>query len=339
MESIASETVELAPVNRRYRPPAIALPDEIENATLFCGWTPDRDHIRLNELNHLSEGEDIHPATTVFRIDDALVADGCVYRHSALSVITKDKRRPLLSGKVEEVGEAQLCTTHCGSIYFGDWLMVDVPIELMATRRGMAPLSASSKTFEHEPEYRKRFNLPRPPRPQSIVHADTLWMVMGNDKGMTADRLARYAVLRERVRKPNGSGPRRVFIDRGSWGDQRVLHNRDEVLKSLARRGFEAIYPETMTVDEISASLSSAEICVGIEGSAMCHAALLAPARSCILAIVPEDRFLTYLKWFTDAFDSRYAYVIGKRPASGAPDLTVDISRLNATLDLIERAL
>ena len=71
----------------------------------------------------------------------------------------------------------------------------------------------------------------------------------------------------------------------------------------------------------------------------MCHAALLMAPGSCLLAIVPDDRFLTFLKWFTDAFDGRYAYVVGQRPTSGAPDLTVDVDRLNATLDLVERAL
>ena len=58
-----------------------------------------------------------------------------------------------------------------------------------------------------------------------------------------------------------------------------------------------------------------------------------------MLAIVPEDRFLTYLKWFTDAFDMRYGYVIGQRPEPGAPDVAVDVTRLNAALDLVEKAL
>jgi hypothetical protein len=94
-----------------------------------------------------------------------------------------------------------------------------------------------------------------------------------------------------------------------------------------------------MTVEEMSAALSSALICVGIEGSAMCHAAMLLPAKAAMLAIVPEDRFLTYLKWFTDAFDMRYGYVIGQRPEPGAPDVTVDIDRLQKTVDLVEQAV
>jgi Glycosyltransferase 61 len=339
LQSIASETVELAPANRRYRAPAIALPDEIERVTFFHEWTPQRDDIRLGALQHLSEGEDLHAATVVFRVDDVLVADGCVYGLWELSVITREKRRPLLSGEVEELKEAQLCTTHAGSVYFGDWLTVDIPIELMAQRRGMPALSVTNQSFGHEPDYRRRFELPRPPRPHSIIHADSLWIVKDNDNGMTTDRLERYGILRDRVRRPNAGGPRRVFIDRGSWGQARGLGNRDEVLQSLTARGFEAIYPETMTVDEISGALSSVEICVGIEGSSMCHAALLMPPGSCLVAIVPDDRFLTFLKWFTDAFDGRYAYVVGKRPAPDAPHLTVDVARLNATLDLVERAL
>ena len=164
-------------------------------------------------------------------------------------------------------------------------------------------------------------------------------MMRDNDRGMSDDRLARYQALRERVRTPGAKSPQFLFIDRGAWGNQRGLRNRDEVLASLTSRGFEPIYPEKMTVGELSEALSSAKICVGIEGSAMCHASMMLPPGAAMLAIVPEDRFLTYLKWFTDAFGMRYGYVIGQRPEPGAPDVTVDVKRLNAALDLVEKAL
>ena len=334
-----AETVEISPENRRYRPPAIALPDEIDRVSLFHEWAPDREFIRQDILNHLTEGEDAHPATTAVRIKDVIVADGCVYRPMSNSIITKEKRRALLSGPVDEIAEAQLCTTHCGSIYFGDWLMVDIPIELLAEQRGLRKLSFTNVTFGHEPDYRSHFGLGRPPHAKPIVHVDSLWLIKDNDRGMTTDRIARYQTLRSRVRNPGAKGPRRLFVDRGNWGNQRGLSNRDEVVASLAARGFETIYPESMTVDEMSAAFSCAEICVGIEGSAMCNAAMMMPPGGCILAIVPEDRFLTYLKWFTDAFEMRYGYVVGRRPIPGAPDVIADLSRLNATLDLVEGAL
>jgi hypothetical protein len=273
------------------------------------------------------------------RIDDVLVADGCVYAPGALSVITKENRRPILSGEFEEVDEAQLCTTHCGSIYFGDWIMVDMPIELLAQQRGLKALSLSHQTFGHEPAYREAFLLPRPPRPESVVRAKSLWIVQDNDRGMTDDRLARYQLMRNRVRNQGAKSPSHLFIDRGEWGNQRGLRNREAVLSSLSGRGFQAVYPEKMTVAELSQALSSAKVCVGIEGSAMCHASMMLPAGAAMLAVVPEDRFLTYLKWFTDAFGMRYGYVVGQRPEPGAPDISVDISRLNAALDLIEKTI
>lgn len=338
-ELAAVESVEISPENRRYRPAAIALPDEIERVTLFHEWTPGREFIRQDILEHLTEGEDAHPATTALRIEDVIVADGCIYHPWSNSIITKEKRRALLSGPVDEIVEAQLCTTHCGSIYFGDWLMVDIPIELLAEQRGLAKLSLTNTTFGHEPDYRSHYGLVRPPHAKPIVHVDALWMIKDQDRGMTTDRIARYQTLRSRIRKPDAKSPRRLFVDRGKWGNQRGLRNRDEVLASLSERGFETIYPESMTVDEMSAAFSTAEICVGIEGSAMCNAAMLLPPGSCILAIVPEDRFLSYLKWFTDAFDMRYAYVVAQRPQAGAPDVIADIARLNATIDLAERTL
>lgn len=338
IESAAREVVEISPEYRVYRPPAIALPDEIDRVSHFHEWEPSRDYIRQRCIEHLSEGEDVHAATAVYRLEDVLVADGCVYRPWTVGVITKEKRRPVLTGPVEDVGEAQLCTTHCGSIYFGDWLTVDIPIQLLAKQLGHTPLSISKVTFGHEPQYRYLFDLPPPPRVESIVRAKSLWLVKNNDSGMTPNRLARYQLLRDRLRSAT-KGPRRVFIDRGTWGNQRGLRNRDEVLTALSARGFEAIYPERMTVEELGAALSSAEICIGIEGSAMCHAALMLPPKACIFAFVPEDRFLSFLKWFTDAFGMRYAYAVGSRPEPGAPDIVVDIDRINRTLDLIESAL
>ena len=61
---------------------------------------------------------------------------------------------------------------------------------------------------------------------------------------MTTDRIARYETLRARVRTTSSKGSRRLFVDRGTWGDQRGLRNREEVLAALVAHGFEAIYPE-----------------------------------------------------------------------------------------------
>jgi capsular polysaccharide biosynthesis protein len=128
-----------------------------------------------------------------------------------------------------------------------------------------------------------------------------------------------------------------VFIDRGNWGEPRGLANRDEVLAALESQGFQLIQPELMTVDEIREALSSATICVGVEGSALSHATILMPPGSCIVALVPAYRFLTAMKWFTDAFDMRYGFVVGER--CGPDTFEIDITRLHATVDLVERAL
>ena len=337
LQSCAREFVELSPGTRRYRPPAIALPGEIDRITLFNDWTPARDYVRYETLEHLSEGEDVHAATTAFRVEDVLVADGCIYAPWAVSVVTKEKRRPLLSGPVDEIDEAQLVTTHCGSIFFGDWLMVDVPIELLSLQRGLRPLSIANRVYGHEPEYRERFGLGPPTRPSSIVRAASLWIV--NDNGMTEGRVKRYQTLRNRVRSTESDGPARVFIDRdGNWGVPRGLANRDEVIRALAGRGFEMIHPERMSVDELSKALCCAQICVGVEGSALTHATMMVAPGACIVAIQEADRFTSGIKWFADAVDMRYGFLVAERQSSDA-QIHVDVKRLHATLDLAERAL
>ena len=98
--------------------------------------TSDRDFIRQDILEHLVEGEELHPATSVMRVQDVLVTMDASTRLGPFRLSRREERRPILSGPFEEVEEAQLCTTHCGSIYFGDWIMVDIPIELLALQRG-----------------------------------------------------------------------------------------------------------------------------------------------------------------------------------------------------------
>jgi hypothetical protein len=323
--------VELSPANRRHRRAAIALPDEVDRIVSFHNLVPEL------VLQHLTEGEDVHPPTVARRIEDAIVADGCVYKPWALSPIVDVRHRPLLLDGQQAMDEAQLCTTNCGSLYFADWIQSDIALELLAEQRGIAPLSISTQTFSHEPGYRAHFRLALPPRPQSVVHVSSLWTV--DDNGMTEDRLARYHVLRERVRSPSPEGPRRVFIDRGDWGAPRGLINRREVVEALSGRGFDVIQPERMTVDEIRIALSSASICVGVEGSALAHPTMLMPPGGCIVALVPANRFLTAMKWFTDAFEMRYGYVVGEPAGANISNMTIDVQRLHATLDLVERAL
>ena len=63
--------------------------------------------------------------------------------------------------------------------------MVDIPIELLALQRGIKPLSLSHQTFGHEPAYRDAFRLPRPPRPQSVVRARSLWVMDRGERFQT----------------------------------------------------------------------------------------------------------------------------------------------------------
>jgi capsular polysaccharide biosynthesis protein len=328
LKACAVQRIELSPAVRVHRPAALALPGELERVTGYHNCKPEQ--VR----EHLTEGEQDHDATVAYRVPDAILADGCAYSRTALESPVKGKRRMVLAGISEELPEAQLCTTNCGSLFFGDWLTNDLGLELLAEQRGIPAVSLASRTYAlHEPGYRDCLGLPAPRRPDSIIRAASLWIV--EDNGMTANRVARLETMRSRNRVP-GSGPRRVYIDRGTGGIRcEDIGNKVEVVAALQDRGFEAIYPERMTVDEIRRALSSAEIAVGLDGSALAHATMALPRGSSILFIFPNDRFFTQFKWFTDAFGQRFAWMIGKRVGA---QVMVDVPRLHATLDLIEAA-
>ena len=331
LKDCAVEMVELSPPSHRYRPPAISLPGEIDRALAFIDLVPEK--VRA----HMTEGEELHPATTAMRLADAVLADGCVYMRSAVSVITAEKKRAILAGPEEGVAEAQLCSTSLGSQYFGDWLMMDMPLELLAAQRRIPSIALTNRTYGHEPEYRSKLSLAPPPRPASILRAESLWIV--DDNGMTEDRVARYEALRRRVRQPDSGGPERVFLDRGGkWGAHRQPVNYREIVDALLSRGFTPVRPEEMTVEEISIALSSARICIGVEGSALAHATMMMPPGACLLVLMPPFRVIDAIKWFADAVGLRYGFVIGDAGAAGTEEFSIDLRRLNATLDLVERA-
>ena len=208
LRDVAARREEWAPGSDRPCPSALSLPGELDRAIAFAAGR-DRALLAAEFRAH----DRAHPPTYAYRLDDVVLADGRAYAAGSFDAVAPGRPRALIRGPVAAVREALLCTDICSSRFFGDWLMTALPLELLAERRGLTPLTLGTPDWPHEEQYRDRAGLPAPARPAQPVRVGTLWMI--DDRGMNEDRLARYRTLRARVAAPPRPGGERVLIDRG----------------------------------------------------------------------------------------------------------------------------
>ncbi|MBB4155036.1 hypothetical protein GGQ80_002953 [Sphingomonas jinjuensis] len=321
-----AEAIELAPAERIYSPGILSLPGESERAT---GTMP---HTTVDEIRQLeNEGEFSHGATLAYRIDNALLADGCVYYGYDYNVVTPGiSRAPFIPGHVDRHGEAQLSSDTSSEMYFGHWLLDGQSTELLAADRGLDALAFGPPATHHKAEYRSVSGLDV--RPVRYAAVDRLWVI--DDRGLNSARNERWARLRDRVRALAAppSSPERVYLVRSGGTSGRSVNNADAFEAALARHDFASVDPMKHSVAEIAGLLSRAKLVVSIEGSHQSHALMAMPPGSTLLTIQPADRFLHSYLFFANVAGIRSAYTIAEQECAG---YRVDLDRLERTLDLI----
>ena len=106
---------------------------------------------------------------------------------------------------------------------------------------------------------------------------------MASDYSQNGDVLLRYrATLLERLGVTVGKPNRRIFLARGHG---RRTYNQDELLEIAKGYGFEAIYPERLSLREQAETFASAEMVMGPSGAAFAN----------MLFCQTETRGLTWL--------------------------------------------
>jgi glycosyl transferase family 61 len=323
-EACCSDRIELAPAVKREQPAAVALPGEIERASAVQEETTPEE-----EEKRLQEGERWHGPTIAYQIDDAVLADGCLYYGGGYDVF-RNSARPILSREVDHLPEAQLCSNFVIERYFGHWIRDGLLLELLAKQRGIAGLRLSGRNWLHEPGYRELSGL----RTAQTQHAriDRLWVV--DDRGLNHNRIARFEEIRRRIRsvvKP--AGAKRVFLSRGALGSTRELVNADAVHSALQRLGFEILHPERVSARHLVQSLADAEVAVLVEGSAQNHCLLAMPKGSTLVTIQPPERFNALSKPFADAIGIKWAFLVAEPRVGG---FELEVGRLLTLLDLVE---
>lgn len=325
----AVEVVEVGDPTEWELEPIVSLPDELERL-VGHSWnsTPERN-LALLTARSMSQGP-----CRMYRVKDAVIADGTVLTKRSLQAVQTRRRRRLLTGEPERMSEAALCSTWVTERYFAHWLHDGLTHELLAQSRGITPLTLSGVARSHEAAYRKLVDLPA--HRTSFAAIGDLWLL--DDGEFSRSRATRLNELVRRIRAHfPAQGPDYVFIARGSQGVGRILGNELAIAEALAQRGFDILRPEELAPDEIARRLMNAKMVVAVEGSALGHALMSVPRGCGFLMIMGPSDFNLHYRPYAAGRGIRLAYTIGDVVAGET--FTQPIDRLLRTIDLFDAAL
>lgn len=321
----ADATRLVAPSATIWVPPATYPEGELEKVRGTLG------HMSLSaELAGAQGGLSSSPEIRAFRLRQALLADGSVYAGDSYDVLRANGNRLAVLGSARQHDEAVLASNRFTTQYFGHWVFDTLALALQGERWGMPALSADAALSSHQIAYLAQTKLALHHVP--LAQVDKLWVF--NDAPSNEDKKRRIAEIRKRIGTTT-KGQRRVILTRGAAGMvPRALLNEQQVLQRLCERyGFELLDPIQADFRHLTMTLREAELVLGLEGSALCHAVMCAPQTATVLAIIPSQRFLMSVKYYADLIGMRYAFVVADGPLR---ELRVDEPRL---WGLIERLL
>jgi capsular polysaccharide biosynthesis protein len=329
LRASAIDVIEISPASTRPSPAPLFLPGELDR---ICAHhheaTPDHNIAVLS-----GAASTTHAATRAMLLKDILVANGAMMGARHVDVIRSGSREPLLTGAIDVLDQAVMCSDYVTENFFAHWLVDGSSHDQISRQLGKRPLRMSRAPWLHEPGYAALLGMA--PRQTGATFIRHLWLL--DDSGLNDGRMARLEIARERVRataKP--SGPPRVFVSRGVQARGRTLNNEPEVAAALATQGFVVLEPEHSDVATIIDTLAHAEMIVAVEGSALAHAALTAPTGAKLLIIQPPHHFNMLWKAVADGLNMPVGFTVGD--PIDHHRFVQPIDRLLATLDLLEAA-
>jgi hypothetical protein len=323
-EEVAEASWEISPRYARLSPPALCLPDQWERISAFSEFSS-----REGDFWKVKGGQEVvNDATRAFRIRDAVLIDGVLYKGGAdLHLHPRSGRVPRLRVD-QEIAHGALYCTFAGNRFFGQWLMDDCVTYPLASAEGV-PITTAQPTHSQVPAYESWLGM----KPVRAAAAFFRELVVFHDVGQNQSKHTRFRTLGDklRARVPRREHPG-VFIVRGQTGIRRVLSNEMEIAERLRdRRGFTVVDPTKLEVSAIVEACVGAKVVAGVEGSGLMHGILALETGGGVLVLEPPQRFSAIYKDLTDRDGQRFGFVVGL--ARGA-DFWVDPIEVEKTLDL-----
>jgi hypothetical protein len=324
LEQLAYASWQIAPAHARPVPAALFLPDQLPRISAYSEFgSAEQDLPKVR-----GGGEIPHAATQGFRIRDAFLIDGVLYKgDGCLHLHPRSSRLPRLRVE-QEIERGAVYCTFGGNRYFGQWLMDDCVTYPLAQAEG-APVTTAQPVNAHTAGYEAWLEM-NPLRSPGAFFRE---LVIFDDRGQNASKHARFRGLGDQLVRRAGARPHPgVFIVRGRTGQRRVLRNELEIAERLRdRRGFTIVDPTQADVPTIVRACAGARIVSGVEGSGLIHGILpLAPGGG-LLVLQPPNRFSAIYKDLTDRDGQRFGFVVG---LPRGEDFWVDPVEVERTLDL-----
>jgi capsular polysaccharide biosynthesis protein len=320
--AVAARQWTVAPAVRTKAPPAIYLQSDLSlvTATGAYGTLEDafRDLLRIDWD---------HGATRAYLLKNASIVDGRVYCGRWKGHWMPGQLRDLF-GAAERVDSGSLACTWMGNLYFGHWLVDDLPLHLAAEVTGY-PLITERTPYTQEPDYRRMLGL----AVRSVRRAQVRELVIHDDFGQNLYRTERYRTLRARVSAQVGPcAGKPVMLVRGSTGTSRALVNETEIADFLRAQGFLIASPEHTPLPALMDMLAGSPLVVGVEGSHMTHALYGMAEGGTLCTIQPPNRFVNVVRSFTSCVGLRYATVVGELTQAG---FALEVQKLQRILERI----
>lgn len=329
LRSLASRTWTLCAAEYADCPPAIYLPGAIERVRQLSPWRTWEVEKQL-----IDGGRAEHAPSVGYSVRNVDLVGSHLYAGAARSNPGFGPERMVCTSLPprQRIDEAVLVTNNSGSHFFGNRLLDDFPLELLAEGQATR-LQMHTRPYGHEPGYRRLLGLPETPVTRHARIGELTFFV---DFAQNSSKAERYAELRRRLRNAlprPAAPPHGVFIRRGPDGEPRHLANTDELEAALLARGIVTLDTSRLSAEEIARASLDARVIVAVEGSHLSHAIYSAAESATFLVLQPPDRFAMAYKEYTDRVGMRFAFVVGHPAAEG---FTIDVNELNRLLDRID---
>lgn len=328
LRAAAFERWELHPAEEAVSVPAIMLPGQLDRVRSVQAETT-----REAEMRRALGGLVKHGATEACRLRDVALISGYVYGYgSRIGVV--HRRPPLFAARPhQQIVRGAVVSTPVGARYFGHWLTDDCTTSLLEPQIGRTHFLKAPRSWTHVAQYRELFGIDSP----EIVAARFEELTLVIDIGQNANRRARFRTLRGRLRsrlRPIAS--QGVYLRRGSNGGRRSIHNEEEIVDQLSRRGFEIVDVTRASARQIAERVAGAPLAIGVEGSHMAHATMSLPLPGGLICLQPPTRFTNIHKDYADCIGFHYGLVVGSSVGEG---FRVSVDEILRTTDAMRRAI
>ena len=301
LESIAKDATVLCAQEEQDVPPAVYLPAHLQRIT-----GPTINCILSVTMERMHDTHSIHAPTLMYPLGKTTLFGGGLWTHNnqfmTRSINAKDNFERV------SLNQAVLTDTDVGISYFGHWLREVVPASLVGSDV-IPSLSMRRPHFRHAAQYEQFFKLQTIYANQGVVENCFLL----SDFSQNSYKLERYLTLRDNLKSslnPSDIAYNGVFIARGQTGAKRLLINENEVIAHLEKRGFDIVYPEKMTVEEIVRRLWNAKVVITVEGSAHNHAIYSMALNGALLELQPPSRFGIIIKGACDCLGIGWGFYV-----------------------------